>query len=80
MIIWHNPKTNPPAAFRDVLLAETGKTESAEGWIDTDGEYWTSTGHLVAGEVYAWTELPACPPIDSVAESPSCKIETEEVQ
>lgn len=66
-MIWHNAKTNPPDAYRDVLVAEMGKDESAEGWIDMDGDWWHSTGHAVTGEIYAWSELPACPAIENVS-------------
>lgn len=61
-MIWHNPKTNPPKVFADVLLAVRGQEEASEGWRYESGSYQFSTGHpVVSSDVYAWTELPKCP-------------------
>lgn len=62
-MIFHNPKTNPPAPYKDVLLAVTGEEETAEGHLLPGlPECWRySTGHPVTATVYGWTELPKCP-------------------
>ncbi len=71
-MIWHNPATNPPRPLVDVLLAIVGEAQASEGYrverVGTGGilvsGWLLSTGHPVDPEnVYAWTDLPACPKI-----------------
>lgn len=61
---WHNPVTNPPEPLTDVLIAVRGEPLASEG-CRVDADTWIyATGHPIrANEVYAWTELPACPQI-----------------
>ncbi len=73
---WHNPETNPPPTFKDVLLAVRGEEDASEGWLNKDGSWQYTSGHEALG-VYAWTELPKCP---RELEPAAIEAETEEVQ